>query len=590
MFKKSSLSKLSENKFPILISLLVLVFVLIFVLRFVGQEKYIYFWDYSTYFGFFNELGAKFTQTPFKALDSIFISIRKADYNISGVVPLLPFYFLFGSGRASYISSIAIIYVFPLIVFFPFFVEKTFNFKKPSTVFDRSLFYLALVIVIGFTPQLWAAVLLGYLDVVGVGIIFLILYFFFEKKLSEHSLKKLILLGILLSLLIIVRRWYAYWVIGFFAAATFQIIFDVYASKERFNTLKTSLKNLVIIGLSAVILFFALATQIAVRMLTTDYKDIYSAYRNTGSDFQDFIGLYNHFGLLTLAICFAGLILSLLKKDLRNYGIFLFVLPAATFLLFTRTQSIDIHHYYWVFSILVIFAGIFVREIFSGIKSVRVKIGALLILLIVCLANFAIVFFPGAENILQPAAFALPKIRIYPKTRNDFQQIHLLLTELNKLTINSSKKIYVLSSSLSLNGSLLKNACFYFEPDLTELNKKILQSHDVDKRDGFPFHLLTADYVVVAEPYGYHLAPKDQKVIIIPAHEILYKKNFGQAYEKLPFEVILDDNRRVFIFQKSRKFDNRELEKLSIMFARFYPQYKEKFAIDETLIKSLSEN
>lgn len=589
MLKRLSFLKFPENKFVAAVSFLVLVLILSFVLWFTNQEKYIYFWDYSTYFNFFNELGSKFTQTPLKALDSIFISIRKADYNTSGIVPLLPFYYLFGGGRASYISSIAVVYAFPIIVFFPFLIEKLFNFKKELTTFDKSLLYSALVIAIGFAPQLWTALLLGYIDIAGVGIIFLILYLFFQKKLSEFTLKRLILLGVLLSLLIIMRRWYAYWVVGFFTAATLQIIFDVYESENKLSVLKISLKKLGIIGLSALILFFALATQIGIKMLTTDYKDIYSAYRNDGGSFQDFVGLYNHFGLLTLTICVSGFSMALFKKEFRQRGVFLFVLLAVTFMLFTRTQSIDIHHYYWVFSILIIFAGIFIREILLYSKNVGFKIGLLAALLVVSLANFSIVFFPKAENALQPIAFALPKIRTYPKIRDDFEQIYSILIELNRLTADSDKKVYVLSSSLSMNGSLMQNACFYFEPELQKLNKKILQSHDVDKRDGFPFQMLSADYIVVADPYGYHLSPEDQKVISIPAQEILSQKDFGRAYEKLPFEVILDDNRRVFIFHKIRKFKRSELESLSAMFVGFYPQNKEKFAID-TMIKSLSEN
>lgn len=590
MSKLLKFLKSAEGIFVVVVSLLALFLILTFVLRFTGQEKYIYFWDYSTYFNFFNELGAKFTQTPFKAIDSIFISIRKADYNISGVVPLLPFYYIFGSGRASYISSIAVTYIFPIVVFFPFLIKKTFSAKNHSTAFDKSIVYLALAITIGFAPQLWTAVLLGYIDVVGVGIIFSIFYLFFQKELSEQTLKKLILLGVLLSLLIIVRRWYAYWVVGFFTAAVFQIFSAAYKRENKSDFLKISIKNLMIVGLSAVSLFFALATKVAFRMLTTDYKDIYSAYRGDGGIFQNLLGLYNHFGLWLLMICSAGFILSLQKKNLRSRGVFLFVLLISTFLIFTRTQSIDVHHYYWIFSILIIFAGIFVGEVFSISEKIGLKIGLIFVCLFISLANFTIVFFPGAETALQSIAFALPKIRTYPKDRNDFEQIHALLNELNQLTNNSDKKIYVLSSSPSMNGSLLKNACFYFEPELQDLNRRILQSHDVDKRDGFPFQMLTADYIVIAEPYGYHLSPKDQKVIIIPAHEILYGKNFGQAYEKLPFEVILDDNRRVFIFRKTRNFRRSELEKLSAMFVRFYPQSREKFVIDEKMIKLLSEN
>lgn len=592
MIKKIASLNLSALKkfFPLIIfSILILSLVVCFVSWFVGKEKYIYYWDYSNYFSLYKELGAKFLNTPLKALDSIFISIRKADYNISGIVPLLPFYYTLGSNRFSYILSIALTYALPLIIGFPFFIEEIFGLKKHATRFERILLFFALSALIGLLPQLWTPILLGYIDIAGLAVIFFILYFYLRKNLSEQSLKELILIGVLLSALVIVRRWYAYWVVGFFfAAATLEIIKALNGS-TKIQNFKTSFKKLLIIGLSALILFFALATKVALRMLTTDYSEIYSAFGSAGFS-QDLEKFYAQYGLLTISLAVFGIITALSKKELRLYGIFFITLLITTFVIFTRTQSIDVHHYYWVTSILIIFAALFISHVFYRIKQTGLRVCFILALVAISFANFTIVFFKDAENILQPVSFALPKIRTYPKIRNDFEQIQQILLELDDLTRDTDKKIYVLSSSLSLNSSMLKNSCYIFEPELQKLDRKIFVTHDVDKRDGFPFQLLSADFIVTADPVGYHLSPKDQKVVTVLADQILNQKNIGQAYEKLPFETVLYDGRRVFLYKKTRKFSREELEKTSEMFLTFYPDNRTMFEINENMIKDLSEN
>ena len=115
-------------------------------------------------------------------------------------------------------------------------------------------------------------------------------------------------------------------------------------------------------------------------------------------------------------------------------------------------------------------------------------------------------------------------------------------------------------------------------------------SHDVDKRDGFPFHLYKADYVVVADPPGYHLYPTDQRVIGVLAEQFLGQRSIGGAFSRLPAEFTLEDGRRVFIYQKERKFTAEELLTVSRMFTEFYPDKKAKFEISPEMIKEFSVN
>lgn len=568
----------------------ILIIIIFFVYGFISQEKYIYFWDYSTYFGLYNELGEKISNTPLKAIDSVSSSIRKADYNNSGVVLLMPFYFIFGSGRIAYISAIAVTYGFSIIVLFSFLTRKFVSRNYEQTISEKLFFTIISAICVGFLPQFWIPVLLGYIDVAGVGIIFLIFYLYFRKNLADQSRRSLIGIGILLAVLIILRRWYAYWVVGFFVAATVYELLFFLKNKTENSKSKTAIKHFSIIGISSLIFFFIFATQISIRMITTDYADIYSAYKQSVTITQDFQKLYGHFGLLTLATAIGGAVTMFLKRDQRLYAIFLSVLFVVTFYLFTRTQDIDLHHYYWIISILVVLTTAFWLNIFTKLKNIYWKNTFVLLVLVFSTANFSVVFFPRADNTLKSLSFMFPKARLYPKVRNDLEEVHKLLIKLSELTQSSDKKIYVLSSSISLNSSLLSNGSYQFEEELKHLKKKILQGNDVDKRDGFPFQLYKADYVVVADPPGFHLQPADQKVVGVIAEKFLKQQNIGRAYTKLPFTFILDDGRQAFIFQKERKNTREELKEISQEFVNYYPERREKFEITEEMLNEYGEN
>ncbi|MBS1797576.1 MAG: hypothetical protein JSS81_27380 [Acidobacteria bacterium] len=567
----------------------VLALIVVFVVWFVSQERFIYFWDGANYFTLYKEFARKLIEKPFKALDSINVSMRKSDYNNVGVVPLVPFYYVFGPGRIFYILSIAVVYAFSTIVFFPVLMRKITGREDPDQT-NKFLFFLVGIATIALWPQLWIPVLLGYVDVAGVGLIFLILWLYFRKNFAEQTKKDLVKLGLALCLLVILRRWYAYWTVGFFVALAVAEIIRFISDKADFKEFLRRFGRVAIVGATAAGAFFALATQIAVKMLKTDYGDIYSAYRQSTGIGQNFEKLYTDFGLLTLLLCAGGVVTMFARKRLRPAALFLGVIFAVAFYLFTRTQDLGYHHNYWVLSLLVVFAAAFVLELYARLSSTGAKIAFVAVLIVAGLANFAVVFSPRAENLLAPAAFAFPKTRLAPMVRNDLEEIHHLLQKLDELTANTDKKIYVLSSSAALNSSVLQNGCGEFEPALKKLQDRIMASNDVDKRDGFPFQMYRADYVVVSDPPGYHLFPEDQRIAIVPAEQLINNQSIGRAFTRLPFEYPLDDGRRAIIYRKDRRFTAEELLTVSWMFVEFYPDRRAQFEITPELLREFSEN
>ena len=119
---------------------------------------------------------------------------------------------------------------------------------------------------------------------------------------------------------------------------------------------------------------------------------------------------------------------------------------------------------------------------------------------------------------------------------------------------------------------------------------RLLVTHDVDKRDGFPWQFFQARYVVVTNPVGYHLAPENQRVVGLLAEELLRGEKLGQAYERLPFEFPLESGGKVYIYKKAKAFMAEDLQDISNIFVALYPDYRDKFEMRPEMIQALSSS
>jgi hypothetical protein len=566
----------------------------LFVVRYVRAERFIYFWDYVGYHNLTIDMVNRYVLDPFHAMDFVLRSVRVSDYNSLPTVFLIPFSLAFGTGRLAFILSITVTFVFPAIVLFSFLVRRLSGSNAAQSAFDDVGFTLISAMALALLPQLWVPVLLGYVDVGGLIIIFIVLLLYFRVDLPDQSVLNLVSMALLLSLLVMFRRWYAYWVVGFFGALAVCEGLRCARDRERRKHFTIITKNALLLGLISSLSFFVIATPIARKMLTTDYGDIYSAYRASQSLVYNLRALYDHFGLLTLVLAGLGIVFSGKNKDRRPIVYFLCVQLAIAFVLFARTQNFavqknfGIQHFYGVLATVAVFLSWFVQDVFFWAGTRSGKVVFVLAFLIVGMANFAATFLPRADVLLKPVQFAFPRLRQYPLVRTDLGQVQALLNSLDDITKESTSSIYILASSYTLNSSVVYQGCFTLQPPHFGLAPRIAQTNDVDKRDGFPIQFLMARYVVLTIPFGYHLAPEDQKVIGLLADQLVKGEGIGKSYERLNYEFKLEDGSSAFIYRKARPLDPAAVRTLADLFVSFYPNQKEIFELSPDLIRKMS--
>ena len=131
--------------------------------------------------------------------------------------------------------------------------------------------------------------------------------------------------------------------------------------------------------------------------------------------------------------------------------------------------------------------------------------------------------------------------------------------------------IYVLASSSTLNSDTLGNAYLSLDRPRS-IEKQILWTSSVDKRDRFPKNLLTARYVVVADPNQFQGDLKDQ-LDRMPVDYLLKGENIGTSYNKLPYVFNLQGGVKVYIYEKARPFRQEDLDYISSLFRARYPEW-----------------
>lgn len=569
--------KLKIINYRYLIALfLSIVFVNAFTIFYIKQEHYIYNWDLVGYWEQYTYIGHNLVRTPIASIKDILTSIRYNDYNYLPVIPLLPFYYLFGESRIGYILAISNIYLLPSIIILTYLSEKIINSYRQDT--DLTIFSLILITIALF-GSLWVPTLRGYPDVGGIVFIGLILLIYVERPPEKQNLILLFLTAICLFIISINRRYYNFWVIAFFIAAFLErFSFIAINEAKSYKDYLKLIRNLIIVCAVYIISYFIIAEPLLKKQITTDWSSVYGAYKHNLSWMHRALDFPNHFGLLFSILSILGLFFSIRIKRIRYFILFIALQAVIIIIAFTRVQSFDFHQYLLISSAFLILAAMFIERSVSFFKNLLPRIIYIFIYLVFIITTFAYTFIPNFDK-PQSIAFLFPKEVFKPLVRGDMQEIRKLVEFIEQLSANEpAATFYVLASSEVLNSSIMKNAIRANDED-SPLIPQINTTADVDKRDGLPFELFDSKYLIIADPIQYHLGEKDQRVISIPAEKISKNEGIGLNYRKLPNSFNLDDNVKLYVYERENPPDYPEITDVLNEFLAYYPEMSKRYDI-----------
>jgi hypothetical protein len=290
----------------------------LFVIGFIKKEHFIYFWDYSIYWENVIAITDHFPKNPYNTIKELYLSVtvRGDDYNLFPAFLLMPAALSFGSGRLAYILSIVNVFAFPAAVSF---ASLNIKLNKLSLGWSPIPPVIAIAVVL-LSPNFWNPILFGYLDVGGVVIINAILLLYLRRYSSEHTTRDAVLIGLLIPILILFRRWYAFWAVAFYIGS--------FLEQCCFVSLKTGswmksygriiLKMVLPISISASLLV-AVAPTFTFRAVTTNYADLYSPYGS--SLFESIVDIIDSVGLFIFFLFLIGTVQAIFDKTttLRSF-------------------------------------------------------------------------------------------------------------------------------------------------------------------------------------------------------------------------------------------------------------------------------
>ena len=448
---------------------------------YIAASRTVYFWDDANYWDMSRSVLSGALNGDF--WHKVYESIGTTDYNYIAALPPAAWMFLFGTSRLSYVSGLIIMYLIPSVLLLYRLSQKLS--KAPMFSFIAAVFLI---------PATLYITVLGFADVGGL-LMMLACYDLYYKKSNRNGAPiRFILIGVLLVLMMIYRRHFAFFAISFMTAmATDSIMF------------KRKWTNILITGATAAIVLASAFLPFVTGILLKDYGTLYSGYKFPIMTDIKFITRY--FGLiLILVLAAVPFVSGIRRKDHR--AVFPWVQLIVCGSMFMTTQTHATHH------LLLYIPSLMILSILL-INCVTKEYSLILIALLIA-AGLISPQIPRVQpgNIQEIKSISLlPGFSMLPDVRDDIDELIHAKRKLDSIVPDDSE-CFVMASSFVINDSILRNA----EPSL---NIKSSRSADyikslpgVDSRDFNRLgEIYNAEYILVAYPAQTHLAPGEQTIV-----------------------------------------------------------------------------
>ena len=544
--------------------LFLLIVGILFVFAVISRDRFVYFWDYRSYWSLcLQECNSFFTQ-PLETMHRLYSDINAVEYNsLIPALEALPMRII-GTSFLSYTILTFLMFGFPM----SFVLSVAINKLQEKCGFKSAPLWVTMLIIL-CVPSTLTPLLDGYCDISVLFLIAVLWMLTFSFDWYSFNIKFCTAISIVLLLILFERRYFAFFVVGYVVGLC---VYGVIQFIQERKSIKYFFANLFCIGAfcSAVLLSFF--RDFLVRGIFNNYAVAYSAY-STGDNFDKAVSVLSYFGLILMILAIIGCVALLVSKKGRAYLAFLVISPAISAFLFFRIQSMGIHQQYVVLSqgLILLVIGIY-KMIYSMRKDVLKKTAAVTAAAFLTV-NFTYGFslFPDFNSKVHSSI--LSQLDYKPKVRDDIIQLQMLKQELRSMADENKSKVYVVSSSILFNDDIIRALSL---PDDLNGAQFLNLCSNVDLIDGFRTGFFNSNIIVVADPAQYHLRPSDQQVVGILANEFLNNGKIGQHFSYIK-EYQIDGGVKVKIYKKKAPYTKDDLTYLSRKFDAVYPQYPDLF-------------
>jgi hypothetical protein len=479
---------------------------------------------------------------------------------------------MFGGGRSVYVTAVTILYLIPTVVIATKIACQSIGKDDSRTLVPVYL------IALTYTP-FWMPTLRGMVDI--VGLIFLgsaTLLLFRSDFLKKKPAQTAIILGVLIWLPFLFRRWYAYSIIAFFIST---FIFGLLTRWREDRFWREAILFCLALGLAGLVAgacAFSLQSGLVIRALKTSYADLYAAYQ---APFHvHLLMVLLRLGFYVPLLTASGAVILFSSKK-NNYGLFCLVSAIITFGLFIRTQVLGPQHFlpvaFWLFPVYIVGIEFLSRFVILPDPD-RFYPAVWLSTVIFCFS-----LIPSSNPVLTKLtdiptitriyahfgkieAFFVPAQRFPPLVVDNFSEYKRLASDL-AARLKEHQHFAVFASSENLSDAML----VAIEPSLQPY---LSPAPHIAEADHFvPLDLLRSEFAVATTPPQTQLAPGTQANLTIPGEMLLHKQGFGAAFEKQD-SYTLANGVIAYLFNRQRPVTSYEMKSLLDEIGAHYPQWK----------------
>ena len=305
-----------------------------------SRRSFVYIWDYANYLTKQYSAEAAFVQSPAAGFHYIFGSLAE-DYT-NFITLFLEFPFCLSTRTGDSFAFCQVFSIVPMLL--TLLAGLVLKVGQMLQVKNRFWYFLIGLSWCFTYPWLRMSAVLSQPDWFGLIFAFSILLLTLDFRFEKLDLPRFGLLFLATAALILSRRWYLYFVVGYyFAYAVLVLVSSVKIAKAgRKQDAFLQVRNLVLFGLMSMAAMVILLWPMVSHILGYGYADRYSYYN--GGGFAAEISLqFWRMGLLNLVLIGLGLWFCLKKRKLpalpclAGFEIFL------SMVLFTRIQNTGSH-------------------------------------------------------------------------------------------------------------------------------------------------------------------------------------------------------------------------------------------------------
>ncbi len=535
----------------------------------VEQDHFVFYWDFGHYWTLSYTTMKDFFAHPYGVLKHVLQSIAHDDYNL-----FLPFLLVLPLKVFGYTFQHYIMIVFTCFLLPSIYILSSLAWKLLPPEARRPQMYLAILFLAFTFNAMYGATIYGYADagcMIPASLALLAAVDCDILAWNPQQRRRDLCIALLLVCTFLMRRYFAYFIVGYMAAL---VACALPALLSRgWQALRPLVKNLCVIGGTALVTLLIFCTPMLKHILLTNYSQQYEGYNLPF--LEKVLNMAVYMGPFVIAASILAVLAAIFAGRWRRMTSFACISFLVTTLDFFKVQSMGVQHAYTICVpiILLIFLAYAQVMLRLRITAQRVFSGLLGIFLLVGILH---VFQIGPRELPAPAAKVYPAYTFFPLQRSDLSELRALADCLNEQADAENLDIYVLASGETLNSEVLDAMD---KPYGEKAVPRLHNTHDVDLRDGFPTDFLRAGLVVVTDPVEVHLAPGTQEIVRYLAVEVQDPKSpVGRHFEREEQVFSLDRGVEAFIYRKTSDFTQEDLQALADYYTEKYPGQEKLFS------------